>query len=329
MARALRIVPHADSDWLVIAGGSSVAVPPWLGRALLPLQGHCPDRAAICRQLAAAASGDEAGPGWGEAEAAALAGFIDARSRSTGRGRRRRALWLRIPLIPGRWTAAIAHQVRGLTRWPALAAMAAAGVLGYLAPWWAAAVPDSAVAAPAVLAPGLALFLVTALWHEFGHAAALAHEGYAPGGIGAGLLFVVPVMFADVTALGALKRAGRVRVDVAGVCFQLGLGGALFAAGARIPAARAAGALALFAVAWSLLPFIRSDGYWLLCDLLDVPHLKGPAPAGRSRLLSVFLRLFQLANLLFLALVVFVAGQRVTGLISKLAAIRAQWATPH
>ncbi len=34
-----------------------------------------------------------------------------------------------------------------------------------------------------------------------------------------------------------------------------------------------AGSSALLAVAWSLFPFIRSDGYWLLCDLLGMDDL--------------------------------------------------------
>jgi hypothetical protein len=324
LAGTLQVIPHEDRDWLVIAGGSSFAVPAGLGRALLPLQGAQPDRESIRKHLTRAMLEDDLHSGWNEAEAAAVACLVGSRfaGQSGQSGRRwRRALWLRVPLISKRWTTAVARRLRGLTSWPALAGMVVLGMAGYVAPGLLPSYANPAIEVIPNLVPGLLLFLVTALWHEFGHAAALARQGYAPGGIGAGLLFVIPVLFADVTALGALPRGGRVRVDVAGVCFQLAIGGLLFAIGPFFSAARTAGLFALFAVTWSLLPFIRSDGYWLLCDLLQVSKLSGPIPAGRNRGLTIFLRVFQLANALFLVLVVILAGRRLVGLAGKLVAI--------
>ena len=67
----------------------------------------------------------------------------------------------------------------------------------------------------------LGVFLVTALAHELGHAAALAREGWPPGSVGVGLLWVLPVGWCDVSAVALLPRRGRVRVDLAGVAFQL------------------------------------------------------------------------------------------------------------
>ena len=103
------------------------------------------------------------------------------------------------------------------------------------------------------------MFLLTALWHELGHAAAIARYKYPPGAIGAGLLFVIPVLFADVTAVGVLPRAGRLRVDMAGVIFQFGLGGALALIGlvGNTNGLLGGAWLALLAVGWSLFPFGR------------------------------------------------------------------------
>jgi hypothetical protein len=177
-----------------------------------------------------------------------------------------------------------------------------------------------------IVVAGLGLFLLSALWHELGHAAAVARSGYPPGGIGAGLLFVIPVLYADVSAVGVLPRRERVRVDLAGTVFQLGAGGAMAAAGRmagihQLPAAALtlAGFSALAAVLWSLIPFIRSDGYWLLCDLLGLETLEKPLPDPASLALRIFLVVYQLANVVFLLTVAVYFPWRVIGLALALA----------
>lgn len=199
---------------------------------------------------------------------------------------------------------------------------------GYL---FAAAAADGAVVGPGhvgfswdlgTAAAGLGLFLLTAIWHELGHAAALARSGYPPGGIGVGVLFVIPVLFADVTAVGVLPRAGRIRVDVSGTIFQLGLGGVFMAlAGWSIfaPALVLAASSALLAISWSLFPFIRSDGYWLLCDLLGLVDLDRPPSKPMSKLLRVFLVGYQLTNAAFLLLIGVYFPLRMIGLLLGLA----------
>ena len=327
MSQSLTVTPHPQGDWLVAVRGACFAVPPRLGRALLPLQGSRPDRATIRTVLEGADSGAGPKTGLSPVERVAMATLAELLSpespRSAGRRGRspRRALWLRIPLIPGRIVARTADRLRFLTSWPALETQFLLGIGGYLAPWLIPALEGMAVAVPrnipgAAAGPALLLFLVTALWHEFGHAAALARHRYAPGGIGAGLLFVIPVLFADVTPIGALPARGRARVDLAGVCFQLALGGVLFAAGSLpwpswvaggfppgllIAALRSAGILALASVIWSLFPLIRSDGYWLLCDLLGVPDLERPLSGFHSWPVRVFLVSYRLVNVAFLA----------------------------
>jgi hypothetical protein len=216
-------------------------------------------------------------------------------------------MWLRVPLIPAWLVEKLARRLEALTWWPSLLAMAVIGggmyLVGALRSGWIDVGSDGH------LGPGLGVFLALALWHELGHAAALQREGYPPGGIGLGVLFVVPVLFADVSAVAALPRVGRLRVDLAGVCFQLGAGGWLFAAGALNPhlqfsgALRLGGLLALPAVAWSLLPFIRADGYWFLADLLGLSDLERPVPLTSGRRLKLFLILHRVLNGAFLLMV--------------------------
>lgn len=297
----LDVAAHDRGDWIVTHGARRTAVAPAIGRALLPLHGRHLDRAGLQAELA------RLGIDWGPAEVAAVAASLAGRA---GIRSRRRALWLRVPLVPARWTAALARRLAPLTAWPALAASALLGIAGYA---FASAPSGGPVSTPAVVG----LFLLTALWHELGHAAALAREGYRPGGIGAGLLFLLPVLFADVSLVEALPRRGRLRVDLAGVGFQLGLGGLLSLAGARCPAVAWAGWAALFAVAWSLLPFLRSDGYWALCDALALRDLRSAPPAGRGRSVRLFVVFFRVASWLFLALACSLMVLRVVRLASR------------
>lgn len=313
MACVLEVVPHPTGPWLVKAGPVHYAVPGRLGRALQPLAGRSPARGEIAMRLAA----DGRGPGrkmtapeievWAGLLAAALHPGPAACAAGLPRRSRARPIRFRVPLAPAPLVRRAAGALPALAGNRGLTVLALGGVAGCLLgtagaagraplPW-----PGSAVAA------GVGLFLLSALWHELGHAAGLARSGYPPGGIGAGLLFVIPVLFADVTAVGALPRAGRIRVDVSGVIFQAAAAGGFLALAAWpgmapfwVRALTLAGSSALLAVSWSLFPFIRSDGYWLLCDLLGLDDLDRP-PARRVRLpLRLFLTCYQLANAVFL-----------------------------
>jgi len=239
----------------------------------------------------------------------------------------RRAIWLRCPLVPARGVAALARTCAPLASWPVLISMAVVGVAGYLAGHLAghlagsAALPLKMTTLPAGSSgwlAALALFVASGLWHEIGHAAALQREGYAPGGIGLGILLFIPVLYCDVTAVAALPRRGRLRVDLAGVCFQLLPGGLLACFGAWSSLATDAATdtanittlaaiWTLLAVVWSLLPFLRSDGYWALSDLLGLKNLARPLPPSRvgmsARWLAAFLVLFRSAHALFLVTV--------------------------
>ena len=119
------------------------------------------------------------------------------------------------------------------------------------------------------------LSLVSAVFHECGHAAACRYGGARPGVIGAGIYLVWPSFFTDVTDSYRLSRAGRLRTDLGGLYFNL----IFILVLAGIYAATPAGFLLLVIAITHLemleqvLPFVRFDGYFILSDLIGVPDL--------------------------------------------------------
>ena len=128
---------------------------------------------------------------------------------------------------------------------------------------------------PAIVVPVMALVVLAAGWHEFGHAAGCAYGGARPGAMGAGIYLVYPAFYTDVTDSYRLGRAGRLRTDLAGVYFNC----LFILAVAGLYAVTGWEALILIIVvshidaARQLLPFLRLDGYYIVADLTGVPDL--------------------------------------------------------
>lgn len=128
---------------------------------------------------------------------------------------------------------------------------------------------------PAMIVPVMALVVLAAGWHEFGHAAGCAYGGARPGAMGAGIYLVYPAFYTDVTDSYRLGRVGRLRTDLAGVYFN----GLFILAVAGLYALTGWEALILVIVvshidaARQLLPFLRLDGYYIVADLTGVPDL--------------------------------------------------------
>jgi len=124
----------------------------------------------------------------------------------------------------------------------------------------------------------LAVILVTVLsagFHEFGHAAAAQRGGATPGAMGFGFYLFWPAFYTDVTDSYRLGRGGRLRTDLGGLYFN------------------AIVVLLAFAVWWltgwhalllivatqvlqmirQLAPMLRFDGYHVLADVTGVPDL--------------------------------------------------------
>lgn len=119
-------------------------------------------------------------------------------------------------------------------------------------------------------------FIVSALIHELGHAAALARYGIEPGHIGCGLYWFFPVLYTDVNGAWRLPPKGRVAVDSGGIYFQILLVFVLTplaCLGAGMEPIRLLILYNLYSICHSLNPFFKMDGYWILSDLTGIPNL--------------------------------------------------------
>ncbi len=128
---------------------------------------------------------------------------------------------------------------------------------------------------PALLMMMLGLVILSAAFHECGHATACAYGGARPGAMGAGLYIVWPAFYTDVTDAYRLGKGGRLRTDLGGVYFNvifiLATGGAYALTGYEpllliIPFQH-------LEIMHQFLPFIRLDGYYIVSDLTGVPDM--------------------------------------------------------
>ncbi|QBD77708.1 hypothetical protein EPA93_17600 [Ktedonosporobacter rubrisoli] len=133
---------------------------------------------------------------------------------------------------------------------------------------------------PLTLLLAYSLFLISLLMHEFGHSSACVKGGIKPSEIGLAVYLIFPVFYSDVSASWQLSRWRKVRVDTAGVYFQLcaAVLYLLIWLIARQPAFQLALAMILGSCLFSLNPFLKFDGYWVLSDLFGIANLyKQPA----------------------------------------------------
>lgn len=147
--------------------------------------------------------------------------------------------------------------------------------------WWVfmvkglASATHEAFANPGLVLLILAVTILSAGFHEFGHAAAARRGGATPGAMGTGLYLIWPAFFTDVTDSYRLGRAGRLRTDLGGLYFNA------IVAVATMGIWWATGFDALLLVVVTqvlqmvrqLLPLVRFDGYHILADATGVPDL--------------------------------------------------------
>src|SRR3954447_13523855 len=124
----------------------------------------------------------------------------------------------------------------------------------------------------------LLVIVVTVLsagFHEFGHASAAQRGGATPGVMGAGLYLIWPAFYTDVTDSYRLGRAGRLRVDLGGLYFNaivaVATAGVWWLTG--YDALLLLVATQVLQMLRQLLPLVRFDGYHVLADLTGVPDL--------------------------------------------------------
>jgi putative peptide zinc metalloprotease protein len=188
------------------------------------------------------------------------------------------ALRARVTLLPEAAACAAGTFLRPLFRLPVIAAVIVSVVA---LDFWIFTTHGLAPALSQLLNDPVDLLLVaglsvvSALFHECGHAAGCRYGGARPGRIGAGLYLVWPSFFTNVTDSYRLSRAGRLRTDLGGLYFNMIF---MLVLAACYTATRAEILLLVIAVTHlemleQLLPFVRFDGYFILSDLVGVPDL--------------------------------------------------------
>ncbi|MDQ1700300.1 MAG: putative peptide zinc metalloprotease protein [Frankiaceae bacterium] len=120
-----------------------------------------------------------------------------------------------------------------------------------------------------------ALVIVSAAFHEVGHATACVYSGGKPGRMGAGVYLAWPAFYTDVTDAYRLSRSGRLRTDLGGIYFNavfvLAMTGVFF--GTTFEPLLLVVFLMQVEIVQQLLPFLRLDGYYVLSDIAGVPDL--------------------------------------------------------
>ncbi len=147
--------------------------------------------------------------------------------------------------------------------------------------WWVLMVKGlgsathEAFANPALLLLIFAITILSAGFHEFGHAAAARKGGATPGAMGAGLYLVWPAFFTDVTDSYRLGRGGRLRTDLGGLYFNaivaVAVMGLWWSTG--FDALLLVVVTQILQMVRQLLPLVRFDGYHILADTTGVPDL--------------------------------------------------------
>jgi putative peptide zinc metalloprotease protein len=147
--------------------------------------------------------------------------------------------------------------------------------------------------APVHASVALLAALFSVVVHEFGHASAVARFGGKPGGIGAGLYILMPVLYADVSQVWRFRPRQRIIVDLGGIYFQQICFAvfAFFALALHSASLRAACISIDVMTVVSINPVFRFDGYWVLVDWLGVPNLHRHAAAYLKEITQSLLHL--------------------------------------
>jgi putative peptide zinc metalloprotease protein len=128
---------------------------------------------------------------------------------------------------------------------------------------------------PGLFLPLFAVVVLSAAFHEIGHAAGCRYGGGRPGKMGCGLYLAWPAFYTDVTDAYRLGKRSRLRTDLGGVYFNIVV---VLVTMAAYVATRFEPLLLLIVIehieiAHQLLPIVRLDGYYIVSDITGVPDL--------------------------------------------------------
>jgi putative peptide zinc metalloprotease protein len=180
---------------------------------------------------------------------------------------------LRATLVPAALTGFLSAPFAAL--FGPVAAVSAMVLIASAAAYWSATQRVPPPMRGDEFAAGCALFVISCLVHELGHAGACVRFGVRPGPIGVALYLMFPVFYTDVTRIWRLRRWQRVVVDGAGSHVQClcGAGYVLAYAHTKEAAFFVATNLIVVTTLLNMNPLFRFDGYWLLSDALGVSGL--------------------------------------------------------
>jgi len=118
------------------------------------------------------------------------------------------------------------------------------------------------------------VFLVF-IFHEIGHAAACTKYKVKAGEIGFGITSLFPVLYANVTEAWRLERKERMIVNFGGIYFQnlFSLVLLFFGLYTKHLELFFIGKAICISTVYQLFPYYKSDGYWILSDLISEPNL--------------------------------------------------------
>ena len=133
------------------------------------------------------------------------------------------------------------------------------------------------------------LMIVSSFLHELGHSAATYRFGGKHGGIGIGFYLFTPVLYSDVSDAWKFNIKKRIIINLAGIYFELIFSAALilFAIITGIKALLIIPAIIFIKTLFNLNPFFRTDGYWILSDLIRSPNLR---LASNAILKNIFIK---------------------------------------
>jgi putative peptide zinc metalloprotease protein len=190
------------------------------------------------------------------------------------------------PRLTKRLTAPFTFLFRPWLMWPILACFC--GVFWFvLIHKGVASATSQAFKDPGLFLLVFAAAVLSAGFHEIGHASGARYGGATPGGMGVGLYLVWPAFYTDVTDAYRLPKRGRLRADLAGLYFNAVV--AVLTMGLwlvfRADALLLLVALQVLQMVKQLSPVIRADGYHILSDATGVPDLYAHLGPTMRRLL--------------------------------------------
>lgn len=144
--------------------------------------------------------------------------------------------------------------------------------------------------------------------HEFGHSSACKYYGVTPKEIGFGIYLFFPILYSNVSGIWILQKNKRIIVNLGGIYFQLIINLLLFFLFFYFNDYGVAKVLQTlikvntFIIIYSLIPFIRNDGYWIYSDYFEIPNLNQKSnklPKKIFPIKNIWIFIYSIGNYIF------------------------------